>query len=77
MTAQPELPEVEAIRRVLEPQIRGLEIEQAAVSRPKWSRILPLINFAAVWKDRFLIVSHAGGNSFLSGLKVERGLSFI
>ncbi|RHP34575.1 bifunctional DNA-formamidopyrimidine glycosylase/DNA-(apurinic or apyrimidinic site) lyase [Lachnotalea sp. AF33-28] len=31
----PELPEVEAIRRVLEPQIRGLEIEQAAVSRPE------------------------------------------
>ncbi len=31
----PELPEVETIRRVIEPQIRGLAIEQAAVSRPE------------------------------------------
>lgn len=31
----PELPEVETIRRVLEPQIRGLVIEQAAVRRPE------------------------------------------
>ena len=31
----PELPEVEAIRRVIEPQIQGLAIEQIAVNRPE------------------------------------------
>lgn len=31
----PELPEVEAIRRVIEPQIQGLAIEQITVSRPE------------------------------------------
>lgn len=31
----PELPEVEAIRRVLEPQIKGLMIRQATVDRPE------------------------------------------
>ena len=29
----PELPEVETIRRVIEPQIKGLSIEQVAVRR--------------------------------------------
>lgn len=31
----PELPEVEAIKRVIEPQIKGLAIEQVTVSRPE------------------------------------------
>lgn len=31
----PELPEVEAIKRVLEPQIQGLAVEEAAVHRPE------------------------------------------
>lgn len=31
----PELPEVEAIRRVIEPQIQGLAIEQITVNRPE------------------------------------------
>ena len=31
----PELPEVEAIRRVIEPQIQGLTIEQITVNRPE------------------------------------------
>ena len=31
----PELPEIEAIKRVIEPQIKGLTIEQVAVSRPE------------------------------------------
>lgn len=31
----PELPEVEAIRRVIEPQIQGLTVEQITVSRPE------------------------------------------
>lgn len=35
MTTIPELPEVEAIRRVIEPQIQGLAIEQITVSRPE------------------------------------------
>ena len=35
MTAVPELPEVEAIKRVIEPQIQGLAIEQVMVNRPE------------------------------------------
>lgn len=35
MTAMPELPEIEAIKRVIEPQIQGLAIEQVAVNRPE------------------------------------------
>lgn len=31
----PELPEVEAVRRVIEPQIQGLAIEQIIVKRPE------------------------------------------
>ena len=31
----PELPEVEAIRRVLEPQVQGLSIQDIAVNRPE------------------------------------------
>ena len=31
----PELPEVETVRRVIEPQIRGLAIESVAVRRPE------------------------------------------
>lgn len=31
----PELPEIEAIKRVIEPQIQGLAIEQIMVNRPK------------------------------------------
>ena len=31
----PELPEIEAIRRVIEPQIQGLAIEQVTVNRPE------------------------------------------
>lgn len=31
----PELPEVEAIRRVLEPQVQGCMIQQVAVDQPK------------------------------------------
>ena len=35
MTAVPELPEIEAIKRVIEPQIQGLAIEQVTVNRPE------------------------------------------
>lgn len=35
MAAVPELPEIEAIRRVIEPQIQGLAIEQVTVNRPE------------------------------------------
>ena len=35
MTAIPELPEVEAIRRVLEPQVRGLVIQEVVLRRPE------------------------------------------
>lgn len=35
VTAMPELPEIEAIKRVLEPQIQGFAIEQVTVSRPE------------------------------------------
>lgn len=31
----PELPEVETVRRVIEPQIRGLSIQNVVVSRPE------------------------------------------
>lgn len=35
ITIMPELPEVETIRRVIEPQIRGLTIEEIVVNRPE------------------------------------------
>lgn len=35
MAAIPELPEIEAIKRVIEPQIQGLAIEQVTVNRPE------------------------------------------
>lgn len=35
LTAMPELPEVETIKRVIEPQIRGLIIEQVSINRPE------------------------------------------
>ena len=35
MTAMPELPEVETIKRVIGPQIQGLMIDQVTVKRPE------------------------------------------
>ena len=35
MEAMPELPEVETIKRVIEPQIQGLIIEKVIVKRPE------------------------------------------
>ena len=37
----PELPEVETIRRQLEPQIRGARIERLEVLDPRWTRPVP------------------------------------
>ena len=37
----PELPEVETIRRQLEPQLRGREIRELEILDPRWSRPLP------------------------------------
>lgn len=35
VTAVPELPEIEAIKRVIEPQIKGFEIQRITVNRPE------------------------------------------
>ena len=40
----PELPEVETIKRVIEPQIQGLVIEKAAVRRPGKFLVIHLEN---------------------------------
>src|SRR5438034_394198 len=37
----PELPEVETIRRQLEPAVRGRRIESAEVLDPRWTRPVP------------------------------------
>lgn len=52
----PELPEVETIKRVIEPQIKGLVIEQITVSVLKWLHTPPPMNFAADLKGRPLKV---------------------
>lgn len=48
----PELPEVETIRRVLEPQLRGRRILRAELLTPGWRHTLPRRISAAPPADR-------------------------
>lgn len=35
VTAMPELPEIEAIKRVIEPQIKGFAVQRITVNKPE------------------------------------------
>lgn len=76
----PELPEVETIRRVIEPQIRGLAIEQISVRRPEviarpapeefCSRLEGQIFDSAVRRGKFLIFLFENGDRLILHLRM-------
>lgn len=82
----PELPEVETIKRVLEPQIKGLQIEHITVRRPEviahptWEEFCTLLPGQKISgmkrRGKFLGVSLESGDYFMLHLRMTGGLLF-
>ena len=76
----PELPEVEAIRRIIEPQIQGLAIEQTTVDRPEvvahptadkfCRRLTGQIFDSAVRRGNFLVIMLKSGDRIIIHLRM-------
>lgn len=76
----PELPEVEVIRRVLEPQIKGLAIEQITVNRPEvvahpaadefCSRLTGQVFDCITRRGKFLVICLKSGGRIIIHLRM-------
>ena len=76
----PELPEVEAIKRVIEPQIRGLAIERVTVNRPEviahpaadafCRRLADQVFAGARRRGKFLILCMESGDRLIVHLRM-------
>ena len=58
----PELPEVETIRRVVEPQIRGCAIENMLLQRPEIIAHPDAETFCKQLQGKFFLAWRAGAN---------------
>ncbi len=84
--AMPELPEVETVKRVLEPQIKGLYINHVTVRRPEVVAHPSAEEFCALLtgqhisnmmrRGKFLGVSLDSGDYFVLHLRMTGGLLF-